>query len=329
MSMKISRRNFLKCAGAATLAVAASGVLTSCGKPEDIVMQDVTVYFVYQTVRQNTTATVSVPKNADVLSTALIKPEQLPEGFKIAKQGEVPITVVDGVATAEVEIVVGTPNKVVEVRFFEEGDSSQLPETTTVEVEATAQVVNVADIKIPEKYKSHYDTVNGQPAIGTDRDGKLYTVVILRAKEIPFTIKYVLDKTTVVLSDTHIALSTIKSVNQKDLNAQQVNKLKNDGYEPNGDGTVEDNDVIIVPVKKIMGDVTVTYKTKKFNILVETKKKPLQLWIKDTKVTGETLEEQAPLSTINSWTYTIDEGPFDVIWTGNSGVVNATVSSKI
>ena len=326
MSMKISRRNFLKCAGAATLAVAASGVLTSCGKPEDIVMQDVTVYFVYQTVRQNTTATVSVPKNADVLSTALIKPEQLPEGFKIAKQGEVPITVVDGVATAEVEIAVGTPTKVVEVRFFEEG-GSQLPETTTVEVEATAPVVNVADINIPEKYKSHYDTVNGQPAIGTDRDGKLYTVVILRAKEISFTIQYVLDE--VVLSGTHTALSTIKSVSEKELNPQQVNELKNKGYEPNGDGTVGDNDVITVPVKKIMGNVTVTYKTKKFNILVETKKKPLQLWIKDTKVTGETLEEQAPLSTINSWTYTIDEGPFDVIWTGNSGVVNATVSSKI
>ena len=327
MSVKISRRNFLKCAGAATLAVAASGVLTSCGKPEDIVMQDVTVYFVYQTVRQNTTATVSVPKNADVLSTALIKPEQLPEGFKIAKQGEVPITVVDGVATAEVEIAVGTPTKVVEVRFFEEG-GSQLPETTTVEVEATAPVVNVADINIPEKYKSHYDTVNGQPAIGTDRDGKLYTVVILRAKEISFTIKYVLDKTTVVLSDTHIALSTIKSVSQKDLNAQQVNRLKNEGYEPNGDGTVGANDVITVPVKKIMGDVTVTYKNK-YNLKVETKSEPLQLWIKDTKVTGKTLSEQAPLNTVNSWIYTIDEGPFDVIWTGNSGVVNATVSSKI
>ena len=328
MSVKISRRNFLKCAGAATLAVAASGVLTSCGKPEDIVMQDVTVYFVYQTVRQNTTATVSVPKNADVLSTALIKPEQLPEGFKIAKQGEVPITVVDGVATAEVEIAVGTPTKVVEVRFFEE-DGSQLPETTTVEVEATAQVVNVADIKIPEKYKSHYDTVNGQPAIGTDRDGKLYTVVILRAKEISFTIKYVLDKTTVVLSDTHIALSTIKSVSKDDLNAQQVNRLKNDGYEPDGDGTVGDNDVITVPVKKIMGDVTVTYKSKRFNMTVETKPQALQLWIKDTKVTGETLRKQAPLNTVNSWIYTIDEGPFDVTWIGNSGAVDATVSSKI
>lgn len=328
MSMKISRRNFLKCAGAATLAVAASGVLTSCGKPEDIVMQDVTVYFVYQTVRQNTTATVSVPKNADVLSTALIKPEQLPQGFKIAKQGEVPITVVDGVATAEVEIAVGTPNKVVEVRFFEE-DGSQLPETTTVEVEATAQVVNVADIKIPEKYKSHYDTVNGQPAIGTDRDGKLYTVVILRAKEISFTIQYVLDKTTVVLSDTHIALSTIKSVSKDDLNAQQVNRLKNDGYEPDGDGIVGDNDVITVPVKKIMGDVTVTYKTKKINMTVETKPQALQLWIKDTEVTGETLRKQAPLNTVNSWIYTIDEGPFDVTWIGNSGAVDATVSSKI
>lgn len=313
MSMKISRRNFLKCAGAATLAVAASGVLTSCGKPEDIVMQDVTVYFVYQTVRQNTTATVSVPKNADVLSTALIKPEQLPEGFKIAKQGEVPITVVDGVATAEVEIVVGTPNKVVEVRFFEE-DGSQLPETTTVEVEATAQVVNVADIKIPEKYKSHYDTVNGQPAIGTDRDGKLYTVVILRAKEISFTIKYVLDKTTVVLSDTHIALSTIKSVSQKDLNAQQVNRLKNEGYEPNGDGTVGANDVITVPVKKIMTTIRVQYYREGLFSTYETEAKPLDVWVKDTHVTLDTLKEKAAPT---HWYYNTIKGtgPFEIDWT--------------
>lgn len=312
MSMKISRRNFLKCAGAATLAVAASGVLTSCGKPEDIVMQDVTVYFVYQTVRQNTTATVSVPKNADVLSTALIKPEQLPEGFKIAKQGEVPITVVDGVATAEVEIVVGTPNKVVEVRFFEEEGGSQLPETTTVEVEATAQVVNVADIKIPEKYKSRYDTVNGQPAIGTDRDGKLYTVVILRAKEISFTIQYVLDK--VVLSGTHIALSTIKSVSKKDLNPQQVNELKNKGYEPNGDGTVGDNDVITVPVKKIMTKIRVQYYREGLFSSYETEAKSLDVWVKDTHVTLDTLKEKAAPT---HWYYnTIKEtGPFEIDWT--------------
>lgn len=313
MSMKISRRNFLKCAGAATLAVAASGVLTSCGKPEDIVMQDVTVYFVYQTVRQNTTATVSVPKNADVLSTALIKPEQLPEGFKIAKQGEVPITVVDGVATAEVEIAVGTPTKVVEVRFFEEG-GSQLPETTTVEVEATAQVVNVADINIPEKYKSHYDTVNGQPAIGTDRDGKLYTVVILRAKEISFTIKYVLDKTTVVLSGTHSALSTIKSVSKDDLNAQQVNELKNKGYEPDGDGTVGANDVITVPVKKIMTTIRVQYYREGLFSTYETEAKPLDVWVKDTHVTLDTLKKKAAPT---HWYYnTIKEtGPFEIDWT--------------
>ena len=313
MSVKISRRNFLKCAGAATLAVAASGVLTSCGKPEDIVMQDVTVYFVYQTVRQNTTATVSVPKNADVLSTALIKPEQLPEGFKIAKQGEVPITVVDGVATAEVEIAVGTPTKVVEVRFFEE-DGSQLPETTTVEVEATAQVVNVADINIPEKYKSHYDTVNGQPAIGTDRDGKLYTVVILRAKEISFTIKYVLDKTTVVLSGTHSALSTIKSVSKDDLNAQQVNELKNKGYEPDGDGTVGANDVITVPVKKIMTTIRVQYYREGLFSTYETEAKLLDVWVKDTHVTLDTLKKKAAPT---HWYYnTIKEtGPFEIDWT--------------
>ena len=100
------------------------------------------------------------------------------------------------------------------------------------------------------------------------------------------------------------------------------------GYEPDGDGTVN-GDVVTVNLQKIMGDVTVTYKSKRFNLPVETKSLKQKHWIKETEVTGKTLSEQAPLNTVNSVIYKIDDGPFVVTWNGNSGAVNATVSSWI
>ena len=74
-----------------------------------------------------------------------------------------------------------------------------------------------------------------------------------------------------------------------------------------------------------MGKVKVIYKYK--NRTVDDTKS-LELWIKDAKVTGKTLKKQAPLDFFTNLRYTIDEGTFDIIWTGKSGVVNATVSSN-
>lgn len=324
MSMKISRRNFLKCAGAATLAVASSAVLSGCSSNdvEEVVKKDVTVFFIYGGVKQNKTATVKVLKTATTFNTALITPDKLPEGFKVAKQGEVAINADD---TAEVEITVGTATKIVEVRFFVGANGPQLPKTGTAEVAADATVVNASEIKMPDDYARMYEVTNGQPAIGTDQDGKLYTVAILAAKKITFSVQYKLDG-TLLLVGTYDALSNITTVSKKDLKEENLKDLEEMGYEPAGDGTVN-GDVVTVDLKKIMGDVTVYYKTKKLSISVETKS--LQLWIKDTKVTGETLKKQAPLSFFNNLMYTIDKGPFDVTWTGKSGVVNATVSSVI
>lgn len=321
MKCNISRRAFLKGAGVAALAVASSAMLSGCSSDavEEVVKKDVTVFFIYGGVKQDTTATVKVLKTATTFNTALITPDKLPKGFKVAKQGEVAISADN---TAEVEITVGTATKIVEVRFFV--GQQQLPKTGTAEVAADATVVNASEIKMPDDYARMYEITNGQPAIGTDQDGKLYTVAILAAKQITFSVQYKLDG-KLLLVGTYDGLSNITTVSKDDLKAENLESLKTEGYEPAGDGTVN-GDVVTVNLKKIMGKVTVTYKHKDYYFKVGDSKS-LSLWIKDTKVTGETLSKQAPLSGANYYFYTIDKGPFDVIWTGNSGVVNATVSS--
>lgn len=322
MKRNISRRVFLKGAGVAALAVASSAVLSGCSSNdvEEVVKKDVTVFFIYGGVKQNKTATVKVLKTDTTFNTALITPDKLPEGFKVAKQGEVAISADN---TAEVEITVGTATKIVEVRFFV--GKQQLPKTGTAEVAADATVVNASEIKMPDDYARMYEITNGQPAIGTDQDGKLYTVAILAAKEMTFSVQYKLDG-NLQLVGTYKALSNITTVSKDDLEKDEQAKeslkyLEEKGYEPAGDGTVN-GDVVTVKLQKIMGNVTVTYKYK--NRTVETKS--LKLWIKDTEVTGETLKKQAPLSFGINLIYTIDKGPFNVTWIGNSGAVNATVS---
>lgn len=323
MKRNISRRVFLKGAGVAALAVASSAVLSGCSSDavEEVVKKDVTVFFIYGGVKQNTTATVKVLKTDTTFNTALITPDKLPKGFKVAKQGEVAISADN---TVEVEITVGTATKIVEVRFFVGANGQQqLPKTGTAEVAADATVVNASEIKMPDDYARMYEITNGQPAIGTDQDGKLYTVAILAAKQITFSVQYKLDG-TLLLVGTYDGLSNITTVSKKNLKEENLKYLEEKGYEPAGDGTVN-GDVVTVNLQKIMGNVNVTYWRNKY---VKLDTNSLSLWIKDTEVTGKTLSEKAPLNVVVGAIYKIDKGPFNVTWNGNSGVVDATVSRK-
>ena len=222
MKCNISRRVFLKGAGVAALAVASSAMLSGCSGDavEEVVKKDVTVFFIYGGVKQNKTATVKVLKTDTTFNTALITPDKLPEGFKVAKQGEVAISADN---TAEVEITVGTATKIVEVRFFV--GQQQLPKTGTAEVAADATVVNASEIKMPDDYARMYEITNGQPAIGTDQDGKLYTVAILAAKEMTFSVQYKLDG-TLLLVGTYDGLSNITTVSKKDLKEENLKYLE-------------------------------------------------------------------------------------------------------
>lgn len=315
MKCNISRRVFLKGAGVAALAVASSAMLSGCSSDavEEVVKKDVTVFFIYGGVKQNTTATVKVLKTATTFNTALITPDKLPKGFKVAKQGEVAISADN---TAEVEITVGTATKIVEVRFFV--GQQQLPKTGTVEVAADATVVNASEIKMPDDYARMYEITNGQPAIGTDQDGKLYTVAILAAKQITFSVQYKLDGTLLRVG-TYNALSNITTVSKDDLEKDEQAKeylkdYEEKGYEPDGDGTVN-GDVVTVNLKKIMTTIRVQYYRKGLFSTYETEAKPLDVWVKDTRVTLDTLQSQEKAAPTGVFRTIKEKGPFTIDWT--------------
>ena len=97
----ISRRNFMKCAGAAALAVAASGVLAGCGDT----MLDVKVTFVYNGKQLPVTGTGKVKSGEQNMDTAtVVLPAEYQEKYEIRdKTAEVVREI--GSRTAIVELV--------------------------------------------------------------------------------------------------------------------------------------------------------------------------------------------------------------------------------
>ena len=102
----ISRRTFLKSAGAAALAVAAAGVLAGCSEenipgtdvPETpVTSEDVTVYFVDNALNDGQgggvgdTYTMSILKGSKKLDPTLIPADKLPEGYELADKALVDV----------------------------------------------------------------------------------------------------------------------------------------------------------------------------------------------------------------------------------------------
>ena len=97
----ISRRNFMKCAGAAALAVAASGVLAGCGDT----MLDVKVTFVYNGQQLPVTGTGKVKSGEQNMDTAtVVLPAEYQEQYEI-RNGTVEVVRENGSRTAIVELV--------------------------------------------------------------------------------------------------------------------------------------------------------------------------------------------------------------------------------
>ena len=92
----ISRRQFLKGAGVATLAVAAAGVLAGCSKEDVPVIPEVTtrpvtvIFMAYkgngETVVVGETAKIDVLKTEDSVKVADIDKKLLPEGYHLENE---------------------------------------------------------------------------------------------------------------------------------------------------------------------------------------------------------------------------------------------------
>ena len=166
----ISRRQFLKGAGVATLAVAAAGVLAGCSKEDVPVIPEVTtrpvmVIFMAdkgngETVVVGETAKIDVLKTEDSVKVADIDKKLLPEDYhlenekavveirKDASKGEYIIVFVTDVtytpATKEVEVKLHVTNPTL-------GEDPQKIVKVTVAKDATT--IRIGQIKLPEGYE--------------------------------------------------------------------------------------------------------------------------------------------------------------------------------
>ena len=165
----ISRRQFLKGAGVATLAVAAAGVLAGCSKEDVPVIPEVTtrpvmVIFMAdkgngETVVVSETAKIDVLKTEDSVKVADIDKKLLPEGYhlenekavveirKDASKGEHIIVFVTDVtytpATKEVDIKVAITNP-------KAGEAVMT--TVKANVKKDATTISAAEITLPDGF---------------------------------------------------------------------------------------------------------------------------------------------------------------------------------
>ena len=165
----ISRRQFLKGAGVATLAVAAAGVLAGCSKEDVPVIPEVTtrpvrVIFMAdkgngETVVVSETAKIDVLKTEDSVKVADIDKKLLPEGYhlenekavveirKDASKGEYIIVFVTDVtytpATKEVDIKVAITNP-------KAGEAVMT--TVKANVKKDATTISAAEITLPDGF---------------------------------------------------------------------------------------------------------------------------------------------------------------------------------
>lgn len=137
---QISRRNFMKCAGAAALAVAASGILTGCDNTLDV---EVTFVYNGQTLPLRGTGKVVVGEQYMDTATVVL-PAKYQEQYKVRAE-KVKVIRENGTRKAVVELVV---KKAVWTVSYRLGEKEVLP--GSVEAAAVNPTVTVDDLSKDE-----------------------------------------------------------------------------------------------------------------------------------------------------------------------------------
>lgn len=153
----ISRRKFLKGAGAVALAVAATGVLAGCSKddipdtPDKPVIPEVTkevkVIFMCNGATAGKDGSVVVKKDAKTVPVSLIKAEQIPQGYTVESTGELKIKEIDGKECVLVTLKKIATSKNVTVAFYDTVNNAMLSTTMTIAVASDAEFVYKTDLR--------------------------------------------------------------------------------------------------------------------------------------------------------------------------------------
>ena len=150
----ISRRQFLKGAGVATLAVAAAGVLAGCSGPDvpdvpDVpgVTKKVTVIFMCNGATAGKDGSVVVNEDAKTVLVSQIKAEQIPQGYTVESTGELKIQEIGGKECVLVTLKKIATTKPVTVAFYDTVNKAMLSTTMTINVASDAEFVYKTDLK--------------------------------------------------------------------------------------------------------------------------------------------------------------------------------------
>lgn len=145
---QISRRNFMKCAGAAALAIAASGILTGCDNT-----LDVEVTFVYDGQTLPLRGTGKVVTGEQYMDTAtIVLPAEYQKQYK-AKDKKAEVFRVDNTRKAKVELVVKTAVWTVSYRLGEKEVLSGSVEAAAVNPTVTVKDLSKDELKaLGEKF---------------------------------------------------------------------------------------------------------------------------------------------------------------------------------
>lgn len=153
----ISRRKFLKGAGAVALAVAATGVLAGCSKddipdtPDKPVIPEVTkevkVIFMCNGATAGKDGSVVVKKDAKTVPVSMIKAEQIPQGYTVESTGELKIKEIDGKECVLVTLKKIDTGKKVTVAFYDSVNKAMLSTTMTITVASDTEFVYKTDLK--------------------------------------------------------------------------------------------------------------------------------------------------------------------------------------
>lgn len=147
----ISRRQFLKGAGAAALAVAAAGMMAGCSKEDAPVIPEVTkevkVIFMYKGATAGKDGSVVVKKDAKTVPVSMIKAEQIPQGYTMESTGELKIQEIGGKESVLVDLKKIDTGKKVTVAFYDSVNKAMLSTTMTITVASDTDFVYKTDLK--------------------------------------------------------------------------------------------------------------------------------------------------------------------------------------
>lgn len=216
----ISRRQFLKGAGAAALAVAATGVLAGCSKddipdtPDTPVIPEVTkevkVIFMCNGATAGKDGSVVVKKDAKTVPVSLIKAEQIPQGYIVESTGELKIQEIGGKECVLVTLKKIATSKKVTVAFYDTVNKALLSTTMTITVASDAEFVYKTDLK--ETLPGYEIIDNGKNQISENNRVVMEVKPVAPEEMRNVTVKYLMEGSNETITTATIDVPKSKKV---------------------------------------------------------------------------------------------------------------------